>query len=126
LLQFRFCESFLSEMYKSLHITYVLYFQFNQIFILFASEPELEKLIGISESAHWPLQAGYHGLAVKNLNQYVSLFSHCLVNLQNYQGIEIIGIKSPVYITRFDVAYLENCYYLFIPDKTRFYDRRVR
>jgi len=32
------------------------------------------------------------------------------VNIQNYQGIEIIGIESPVYITRFDVANLDFCY----------------
>jgi len=60
-------------------------------------------------SANWPLQAGYPGLTIQNLNEYVSLFSHCLVNIQNYQGIEIIGIKSPVYITRFDVAMLKVC-----------------
>jgi len=59
-----------------------------------------------SQSAKWPLKAGFPGLAIKNLNEYVSPFSHCLVNIQNYQGIEIIGIQSPVYITRFDVANL--------------------
>jgi len=57
----------------------------------------------------WPLKAGYPGLAIKNLNEYVSLFSHCLVNIENYQGIEIIGIQSPVYITRFDLASLPDC-----------------
>jgi len=41
-------------------------------------------------------------------NIYVSLLSHCLVNIQNYQGIEIIGIKTPVYLTRFDVAHFGN------------------
>jgi len=68
-----------------------------------------EDLLDYSESTRWPLQAGYPGLTIKNLNEYVSLFSHCLVNIQNYQGIEIIGIQSPVYLTRFDAAYLEVC-----------------
>jgi len=84
------------------------------------SEPDLWDLIKISESARWPLQAGYPGLAIKNLPEYLSLFSHCLVNIQNYQGIEIIGIKSPVYITRYDVAYLKMCYRPF-PDKPMHY-----
>jgi len=69
-------------------------------------KPDLFKLMRHSQSATWPLKAGYPGLAIKNLNEYVTLFSHCLVNIQNYQGIEILGIKSPVYITRFDVANL--------------------
>jgi len=99
-------------MYKSLHRNlYILCLTFNQILRLFAFEPDLDELMGDSESAQWPLQAGYPGLTIKNLNEYVSLFSHCLVNIQNYQGIEIIGIKSPVYITRFDVANLEVCYH---------------
>jgi len=51
----------------------------------------------------WPLQTGYVGLEVQNLNQYVELFKDCLVNLQNYQGINLVGISSPVYISRFDV-----------------------
>jgi len=88
---------------------YVLCLQFNQIFNTFALKPDLDQLMGNSESAHWPLQAGYPGQAIKNLNEYVSFFSHCLVNIQNYQGVEIIGVKSPVYITRFDVAYLKSC-----------------
>jgi len=71
--------------------------------------PEDLMLQSGTESAHWPLKAGYPGLQIKNLNEYVSFFSHCLVNIQNYQGIEIIGIQSPVYITRFDVAVLEVC-----------------
>jgi len=78
---------------------------------MFANVLDLYQLMGDSESAHWPLQAGYPGLSIKNLNDYVSLFSHCLVNIENYQGIEIIGIKSPVYITRFDFANLEYCIY---------------
>jgi len=104
-------------MYKSLHIPCVLFFQFHQIFILFALKLELFEPVEKSESsANWPLQAGYPGLAIKNLNEYVSLFSNCLVNIQNYQGIEIIGIKSPIYITRFEMAYLPYCYH-FSPKK---------
>jgi len=99
-------------MYKSSLSHRVIYFlclQCNQILNTFALEPDLDELMGDRESAHWPLQAGYPGLSIKDLNEYVSLFSHCLVNIQNYQGIEIIGIKSPVYITRFDVANLKDC-----------------
>jgi len=95
-----------------LHSTvFLLYSQYFQIFLrVIAIDPDLNQLMGNTESARWPLQAGYPGLAISNLNEYVSLFSHCLVNVQNYQGIEIIGIQSPVYTTRFDVANLEYCY----------------
>jgi len=84
--------------------------QWSQLFHIIAIEPSgLDLAMG---SAHvWPLKAGYPGLSINNLNEYVSLFSHCLVNIQNYQGIDIIGIKSPVYITRFDVAELAVCKY---------------
>jgi len=102
-----------STMVKSLHrILYALYYlQCTQILHTFAlTEPDLLDLTRNSESAQWPLKAGYPGLHIKNLNEYVSLFSHCLVNIQNYQGIEIIGISSPVYLTRFDVANLEYCF----------------
>jgi len=95
-------------MHKSLERV-LLYLQSVQILHTFAVGPDLDRLMGKTESAHWPLQAGFPGLQIKNLNEYVSLFSHCLVNIQNYQGIEIIGIESPVYITRFDVAKLESC-----------------
>jgi len=94
--------------FRGIFITLCL--QCNRILNIFANQPDLKQLMGNSESAHWPLQAGYPGLTIDNLNEYVSLFSHCLVNIQNRQGIEIIGIKSPIYITRFDVAYLEHCY----------------
>jgi len=102
-------------------ILFLLFLQSNQMFQIMALELDsdelvsddndelLEQFMQNSDSAHWPLQAGYPGLSVKNLNEYVSLFSHCLVNIQNYQGIEIIGIQSPVYITRFDAALLEVC-----------------
>jgi len=90
-------------------IFFPLYLKFNLILNLFAKKREYYEMIEDSESAQWPLQAGYPGLTIENLNDYVSLFSNCLVNIQNYQGIEIIGIKSPVCITRFDVANLEFC-----------------
>jgi len=100
-------------MYKqTLHTLYLL---LAKILHVFALKPDLVKLMKNSkaENAHWPLQAGYPGLIIENLNEYVSLFSHCLVNIQNYQGIEIIGIQSPVYLTRFDVAYSKFCRYAF-------------
>jgi len=99
-------------MYKSFHrISCIILLQCTQMFHIVAIKPNLELL---KESAHvWPLKAGYPGLSIKNLNEYVSLFSHCLVNIQNYQGIEIIGIKSPVYITRFDVADFAVCDHTF-------------
>jgi len=89
-----------------------LYLQFCFILNLFAAKPILKEMMQNSgtESAHWPLKAGYPGLNIENLNDYVSLFSHCLVNIQNYQGIEIIGIQHPVRIARFDVVYLEHCW----------------
>jgi len=91
-----------SRMYKSFHrISCIILLQCTQMFHIIAMKPNFEVPMG---SAQWPLQAGYPGLSIKNLNDYVSLFSHCLVNIQNYQEIDIIGIKSPVYITRFDVA----------------------
>jgi len=80
-----------------------------------------EDLQGISESAHWPLQAGYTGLAIKNLNEYVSIFSHCLVNIQNYQGVEIVGIESPVYLTRFDVGNIKVCTYSAYDSQNYYY-----
>jgi len=104
-------------------ILFLHFLQNNLMLQIIAKELNLDELMGYdrdrllrkllrnskSESAHWPLQAGYSDLAIKNLNEYISLFSHCLVNIQNYQGIEIIGIQSPVYITRFDVALVEVC-----------------
>jgi len=51
----------------------------------------------------WPLQEGYVGLHISNLNEYVQLFQECLVNIENHQGIDLIGITSPVLITRFDI-----------------------
>jgi len=93
-------------MYNSLHrVLWIIYLQCNQILRTYALEPDLGEIWNSSESGQWPLQAGYLGLHIKNLNEYVSLFSHCLVNIQNYQGIEIIGIQSPVYITRYDVEF---------------------
>jgi len=96
-------------MYESFQrIRSITLLQCTQMFYIIAIGPKL------MESAHvWPLKAGYPGLSIENLNEYVSLFSHCLVNIQNYQGIEIIGIKSPVYITRFDVAELAVCEHTF-------------
>jgi len=97
-------------MYKSLHtVILTLYLQFYLMLNTTALQPDLIQLMANREGAQWPLQAGYPGLSVENLNEYVSLFSHCLVNIQNYQGIEIIGIRSPVYITRYDVFKLEIC-----------------
>jgi len=90
-------------------IVSILYLQCNQALNIFAFKPDLIQLMGYHQSSNWPLQAGYPGLAITNLNEYVSLFSHCRVNIQNYQGIEIIGVKSPVYLTRYDVANLEFC-----------------
>jgi len=110
------------KMFKSLPgAVYVLYFLFNQSFTLLALKPDLDELVKHSktESAQWPLQAGYPGLTIKNLDEYVSLFSHCLVNIQNYQGVEIIGIKSPVYITRFDVAKVEIREYFYLKNNQR-------
>jgi len=101
-----------SSVVSIVKILFTLYLQCNQVLYIFAYDSELEilnKLLEKTESVQWPLQAGYPGLSIKNLNEYVSLFSHCLVNIQNYQGIEIIGIESPVYITRFDVAFLLVC-----------------
>jgi len=91
-------------------ISYTVYLQFIQVLNIFALKPwDIWEVVQHKKSAPWPLQVGYPGLSIQNLNEYVSLFSHCLVNIQNYQGIEILGIKSPVYITRFDVANLDVC-----------------
>jgi len=87
----------------------VLCSQYYLMFHIHAATPNFDQLMAGSDRTHWPLKSGYPGLSVTNLNEYVSLFSHCLVHIQNYQGIEIIGIKSPIYITRFDVALLWHC-----------------
>jgi len=111
----------LCKMYTlTFKIIFTLYLKCYQIVLTYVLEEKLEQLIdnSESESASWPLQAGYPGLHIKNLNEYVSLFSHCLVNIQNYQGIEIIGIKSPVYLTRFDVADL----YWDLSKRDRYHD----
>jgi len=83
--------------------------QYCLMFHVQAATPNFGQLITERDYAHWPLKSGYPGLSITNLNEYVSLFSHCLVHIQNYQGIEIIGIKSPIYITRFDVALFWHC-----------------
>jgi len=99
-------------MYTLLNRKFLVFVSGQFILILKASavEPDFKKLMWNLESAHWPLQEGYPGLVIYNLNEYVSLFHHCLVNIQNYQGIEIIGIQSPIYLTRYDSANLEYCY----------------
>jgi len=88
----------------------IVYLQLHLMIQTFASPPNFDQLLSKSDITHWPLKAGYPGLKIENLNEYVSLFSHCLVNIQNYQGIEIVGIQSPVYITRFDAALLDYCH----------------
>jgi len=103
--------------------TFLLYFLFLECPKFFALQVDLEKLMEKYESTKWPLKAGYPGLAIKNLNEYVSFFSHCLVNIQNYQGIDIIGLKSPVYLTRFDVADTTKFNY---PSNWRDYDTETR
>jgi len=93
-------------MYRSFHriiVTTFYFLQCNTIIHTFVLQEKMIQLMLKSET-HWPLKAGYPGLSIKNLNEYVSLFTHCLVNIQNYQGIDIIGIKSPVYLTRFDAT----------------------
>jgi len=87
----------------------LLFLQCHQLFLILALKPDLFKLMGNSKSALWPLQAGFPGLAIANLNEYISLFRHCLINIQNYQGIEVTGITTPIYLTRYDVAYLDTC-----------------
>jgi len=52
----------------------------------------------------WPLQNGYPCSRIKNLHDYLSLFSGCLVNIQNFQGIDWHEWKYPIFLTRFDIA----------------------
>jgi len=52
----------------------------------------------------WPLKAGFPGLKIENLDDYVSLFPHCLTVVHNHQGIEMAEWKNPLYLFRFDVA----------------------
>jgi len=52
-----------SIMPPSFHgILFPLYLYFNFILVIFAAKPELYEMIkNTTESAHWPLQAGYAG-----------------------------------------------------------------
>jgi len=52
----------------------------------------------------WPLQKDNPGSRIKNLNDYLSLFSRCLVNIQNFQGIDLHEWKYPIFLTRIDIA----------------------
>jgi len=55
-------------------------------------------------STSWPLKAGFPGLVIKNLNEYLSPFPKCLTVVQNFQGIEMMEWKFPIYLVRFDRA----------------------
>jgi len=50
-----------------------------------------------------PLQDGYTGLYVSNLNDYIKIFNNCLVSMNNFKGIDLIRIEAPIFLTRFDV-----------------------
>jgi len=52
----------------------------------------------------WPLQIGFPGAKIPNLNSYLDLFSNCLVNVQNFHGIDLLEWNFPIHLTRFDIA----------------------
>jgi len=64
---------------------------------IYSEEPE-----GMKIKTVWPLQEGYVGSIIPNLNDYVNLFSECLVNIQNFQGIDLEEWNVPIFLTRFD------------------------
>jgi len=51
----------------------------------------------------WPLKMGFPGLVIKNLNEYISRFPHCLTVVQNHQGIEMVEVSNPIYLFRYDI-----------------------
>jgi len=50
----------------------------------------------------WPSQQSYSSLHILNLNDYIKLFEHCLINIENYQGIDVSETLIPVLMTRLD------------------------
>jgi len=74
----------------------------------------------------WPLKAGFPGLVIYNLNEYLSLFPQCLVVVYNHQGIEMTEWTVPIYLQRFDVAVQANSADRFIKNNmTRVIARRI-
>jgi len=55
----------------------------------------------------WPLKAGFPGLIIENINEYLSQFPLCLVAVFNPQGIEMIEWPHPIYLYRYDIAVKE-------------------
>jgi len=106
-----------------------------------AVEKEIERYRNISRTT-WPSQLRYGSLHILNLNDYIQLFEHCLINVENYQGIDFSESKTPLLLSRLgikitrcnlsDETYIlreiffgksdaqDNC------EKARFYDRRDR
>jgi len=68
---------------------------------------ELWTYLGKRDRTAWPLYIGKSGAQVENLNNYLSLFSNCLINIQNYHGIHLGSFQIPLYLTRFDEVLLK-------------------
>jgi len=69
-----------------------------------AQEPLVKQFRYEPIKTTWPLQEDYPNSRINNLNSYLSLFSECLLNVQNFQGIDLDEWAHPLFITRFDIA----------------------
>jgi len=67
-----------------------------------ATETDIKRFSHITRTT-WPSQHRYSSLHISNLNEYIQLFEHCLINIENYQGIDVSETKIPVLVTRLDI-----------------------
>jgi len=54
-------------------------------------------------TTNWPLKEIFQKMELTNLDDIVSVFQPCLTNMQNFHGINIAPLSSPVYLTRYDI-----------------------
>jgi len=67
------------------------------------SQPLLEDF-----TTTWPLKEIFFNMELVNLDEVVSMFQPCLTNIQNFHGINIAQVTSPIYLTRYDVFNIAN------------------
>jgi len=74
------------------------------------TEPNLEILKkdfpNIPTYNSYPLRAGFPGLIVENLDEYLSQFPHCLTVLHNHQGIDLTEWTVPIYLMRIETTFI--------------------
>jgi len=105
---FKFFDTMLANKFKKFVTSvYFLFVQFGTVkpyvsWYSNATETDIKRFGHITRTT-WPSQHRYSLLHISNLNEYIELFEHCLINIENYQGIDISETKIPVLLTRLDI-----------------------